>query len=167
MGRRLALVLIALAGMAAGSPASSAPAAQSIAVFDVVFVDTSPEPETPAEVDRTRRLGESLRAELARSGQYRIVDLAPVRAKLAGIADLRTCTGCAQDLGRELGARLVAVSWVQKVSNLILNINIEITDVATGRAIKAGSVDIRGNTDESWDRGLKFLLDEHVFGDRP
>ena len=37
---------------------------------------------------------------------------------------------------------------------------------ATGRLVKGGSVDIRGNTDESWDRGLKFLLEEHVFDDR-
>jgi len=44
------------------------------------------------------------------------------------------------------------------VSNLILNINVVARDVTTGRVIGAGSVDIRGNTDESWSRGLSYLL---------
>jgi hypothetical protein len=39
---------------------------------------------------------------------------------------------------------------VQKVSNLILNINLYMEDVQTGRMEFARSVDIRGNTDESW-----------------
>jgi hypothetical protein len=49
---------------------------------------------------------------------------------------------------------------VQKVSNLILNINVAIRDVATGHVIQAQSVDIRGNTDETWSRGLSFLVSE-------
>jgi hypothetical protein len=157
-----ALVLIGGAGAAAHGET-----ARTIAVFDVTLVNTSPAPSTPAELDRARRLGEALRAALAASGQYRIVDIAPVRARLATLPSLRDCNGCEQDLARELGADLVAITWVQKVSDLILNINIEIEDAATGRSVKAGSVDIRGNTDESWERGLKFLLEEHVFGDRP
>ncbi len=52
---------------------------------------------------------------------------------------------------------------MQKVSNLILNLNLIIEDSKTGKAVHGGSVDIRGNTDVSWDRGLKYLLDEHVF----
>jgi hypothetical protein len=30
--------------------------------------------------------------------------------------------------------------------------------VPTGRVIDAGSVDIRGNTNESWSRGLSYLF---------
>ena len=41
------------------------------------------------------------------------------------------------------------VGWVQKVSNLILNINIAVYDVASGRRLAGFSVDIRGDTDES------------------
>ena len=55
------------------------------------------------------------------------------------------------------------VAWAQKVSNLILDLNIRITDADSGQVVRGGSVDIRGNTDESWDRGLKYLLTEHVF----
>ena len=58
-----------------------------------------------------------------------------------------------------IGAERVALCWVQKVSNLILNINIEVRSVATGETVYAKSVDIRGNTDESWLRGVRRLVD--------
>ena len=54
---------------------------------------------------------------------------------------------------------------MQKVSELILNINLVIEDSATGAVVRAGSVDIRGNTDQSWQRGLRFLLDDRILGD--
>jgi hypothetical protein len=47
---------------------------------------------------------------------------------------------------------------VQKVSNLILNINIYLRDVHTGRLIAAMSADLRGNTDESWSRATSYLV---------
>ncbi len=61
-----------------------------------------------------------------------------------------------------MGADLAAYGWVQNVSNLILNINLVIEDAATGKRLNAASVDIRGNTDESWDRGLRYLVRERV-----
>jgi hypothetical protein len=138
-----------------------------IAVFGFELINTSPAPTTPEELDRTRRLGDALRAALRQSGRYEVVDIAPVRAKLAGMAEIHDCNGCERALARELGASQAAYSWVQKVSNLILNLNLVIEDAATGRVLHAGSVDIRGNTDESWFRGLKFLLEEHVFDAGP
>jgi hypothetical protein len=56
---------------------------------------------------------------------------------------------------------------VQKVSDLILNINLVIEDAKTGKQVAGGSVDIRGNTDESWSRGLRFLFEEHVLPQTP
>ena len=56
-------------------------------------------------------------------------------------------------------ATRTARCWVQKVSNLILNLNIEVRDSATGEALYTRSVDIRGNTDESWLRGVRRLVD--------
>jgi len=51
---------------------------------------------------------------------------------------------------------------VQKVSNLILNINVYIEDAQSGRMEFIRSVDIRGNTDESWRRGLDYLLRNYL-----
>ena len=52
---------------------------------------------------------------------------------------------------------------MQKVSNLILNVNLVVEEASTGRTLRAESVDIRGNTDESWSRGLRYLLNERMF----
>jgi len=154
LGVLLALFLWAMPGIAAGPP--------RIAVFDFELMNTSPAPSTAEELARTRRLGEQLRAALQNSGKYQVVDIGPVRAEAEKNGSLRNCNGCELPLARRVGAALVAYGWVQKVSNLILNINLVIEDVAAEKTVKAGSVDIRGNTDESWSRGLKYLLEEHI-----
>lgn len=50
------------------------------------------------------------------------------------------------------------MGWVQRVSELILNINVEVREVATDRIVLSKSVDLRGNNDESWTRALRFML---------
>ena len=50
------------------------------------------------------------------------------------------------------------IGWVQKVSNLILNFNIQIEDAATGAVVLNKSVDLRGNTDETWKRAVSYLV---------
>jgi hypothetical protein len=54
---------------------------------------------------------------------------------------------------------------VQKVSNLILNINVRIEDAASGRVLLVRSVDLRGNTDETWRRGMAHLVQRIVEAD--
>ncbi len=139
-----------------------AEAAGRIAVFPVEFVNTSLEPTREDERARLAALHRQLREELAARG-YEVLDTAPVAAKAAAYASLRECGGCEVGLAKELGADLVALAWVQKVSNLILNITVRIGEVATGKLVRAGSVSIRGNTDESWSRGLRYLLKNVVF----
>jgi hypothetical protein len=147
--------------------ASAAPAAErKVALFDFGLVNTSMEPTRP---DETARLG-GLRAiaadELAKRG-FAIVDTAPIAGEAAKVRALHDCNGCELDLARGLGAELAAVGWVQKVSNLILNLNLQVRDVATGTLVHAGSVDIRGNTDESWRRGVTYLINRRIFRDQP
>jgi uncharacterized protein YeeX (DUF496 family) len=52
----------------------------------------------------------------------------------------------------------VSVKRSQKVSNLILNMNIYVRDASTGATIVGMSADMRGNTDESWSRTLDWLV---------
>ena len=54
---------------------------------------------------------------------------------------------------------------MQKVSNLILNINVYMEDAESGKMKFARSIDIRGNTDESWRRGLDYLLRNYLLGE--
>ena len=143
--------------------AATPAAAERVAVFDFGFVNTSPAPTTADETSRLHGLDRQLHQDLA--SRYAVADLAAVRGQLANLASIRGCNGCEVGLARQVGAGLAAYGWVQKVSNLILNINLVIEDAATGRVVRADSVDIRGNTDESWRRGLKYLLEERLFRD--
>ncbi len=154
----LAILLLPVATAAAGQSGS-------IAVFAVEFVNTSLEATRADERARLAMLDRELRAALEARG-YRLVDTAPVADRAGAYASLRECNGCEIGLARALGADQVALAWVQKVSNLILNITVKITDTASGAVVHAGSVSIRGNTDESWSRGLRYLLKNVVFAER-
>jgi Protein of unknown function (DUF2380) len=159
--------LIALAWLA-GVLCATASAAEpkSLALLDFELIDEMRAYESSkASEELNRRLGlitVELARELERRGMYRVLDRAPAAAlieRLRASYDLRACNGCEIDIGKALGADRVAVCWVQKVSSLILNINIEVRNVATGDTVYAKSVDIRGNTDESWLRGVRRLVD--------
>jgi hypothetical protein len=128
-----------------------------IAVFDFSLIDTSPAPPTSTETARLHRLTQQLDSELA--ARYTVVP-APLPS---GEISIQGCNGCELDIARKLGVAQIAYGWVQKVSDLILNINLVIEDAHTGKVLRADSVDIRGNTDLSWSRGLHFLLDDRLF----
>jgi len=140
---------------------AQAAAPQRVAVFDFEMIDTSLDGSiygtSAAEKERLRRLGEQLRKALADSGRFQVSDLSPVE-EAARASNLQACGGCDLDFAKKAGADLSITGTVQKVSNLILNINIYIRDTADGRLIKSMSADMRGNTDESWSRTLSWLI---------
>ncbi|WP_431204442.1 DUF3280 domain-containing protein [Bradyrhizobium betae] len=131
-----------------------------LAVFDFELIDTSLPGEfygSKPEEARLVLIGEQLRKELADSGRFQLLDIAPVR-DAARHANLQACGGCDLKLAGELGADLEITGMVQKVSNLIINLNIYLRDVKTGTMIAAASADMRGNTDESWSRTMSYLI---------
>ena len=132
-----------------------------LAVFDFELVDTSLQGEVNGpradEHDRLMRVGDQLRRQLAESGKYQLLDIAPVNAAAHG-SNLQACGGCDVQYAKQLGADLAITGVVQKVSNLILNINVYLRDVHTGRLVTSMSVDLRGNTDETWSRAMSYLL---------
>ena len=156
-----ATILLAVALLVMATSAGPAYAVErKVAVFDFELVDTSLEGEisgiNPAETARLDMLAPHLRADIATEFDFVILDVAPLAAK-AKERWLDDCKKCAIDLGRELGADIVITGTVQKVSNLILNINAHGYEVDTGKIVVQGSVDIRGNNDEMWDRGVAAL----------
>jgi hypothetical protein len=98
-----------------------------------------------------------LRKALADSGKFQVVDIAPV-SDAARHSNLQACGGCDIKLAGQVGADLEITGVVQKVSNLILNVNVYLRDVHTGNLVTAGSVDMRGNTDESWSRAMSYII---------
>ncbi|MDE2380354.1 DUF3280 domain-containing protein [Bradyrhizobium sp.] len=131
-----------------------------LAVFDFELIDTSLPGEvygSKPELERTQRVGDQLRKALAESGRFRLLDIAPVSAA-AHASNLQACGGCDVRLAEQLGADLEITGVVQKVSNLILNLNIYLRDVHTGHLVTVASADMRGNTDESWSRAMSYLV---------
>jgi hypothetical protein len=132
-----------------------------VAVFDFELVDTSLQGEVDGpRTDEARRLinaGDQVRKALTESGKFAVLDIAPVNAAAHG-SNLQACGGCDAQLAQRLGADLAITGVVQKVSNLILNINIYLRDAHTGQLVTSMSADFRGNTDESWSRAASYLL---------
>jgi hypothetical protein len=162
---RNAAALLMLTMLACASPlqaASAAPPALRVAVLDFELIDTSLEGAShgvdAAETQRLKLISDKLRELLAASGKYQLVDLAPAAAKIADAGSFHGCNGCDTTIGAALGAERVVTGAIQKVSTLILILTIVERDVATGRDLQIATAQIRGDTDQSWTRGVEWLV---------
>jgi hypothetical protein len=139
-----------------------------VAVFDFEIIDTSLDGEMKGtstdERSRLAKLAPVLREKLAASDRYIVVDAASVMER-AHAQNLQACGGCDATLAREAGADVALTGTVQKVSNLILNINIYLRDTKDDRLLQSMSADFRGNTDESWSRALSYLIRNKLLAD--
>lgn len=163
MASRLAALIAGLLILLAASSFAADP--PSLAFLGVHFQNDneSLEPTSDGERARLVRTGEEFTQQLAASGRFKIVPtIDAMQAKIASGQAVGACGGCEIDYGRTLGADFVAWLSVQKVSNLILNMNVYIADVKSGRTVLTKSVDLRGNTDDSWSRSLKYLVKNSV-----
>ncbi len=158
-----ALRVFVIAGAVLLSSALVEAAPVKAAIFPFEFIDAgemSPgnTPPPPAEAARLILINNVLRDRLAESGTLAPVDISSQREEIAKSPALQDCQSCADKIAREAGAEIAVVGYVQKVSNLILNINIRISKADSGQVLTAASADIRGNTDESWRRGVEWLV---------
>jgi hypothetical protein len=137
-----------------------------LAFFGFQLINTSLEPTTPVEAGRIKMLGDMFREQLARSGRFEIVSIPPeIQEQLAAGPEISVCNGCERDIAKAVGADWAGWGTVQKVSNLILNINLYLENVQAAKLEFVKSVDIRGNTDESWRHGLDYMLRHYLFGE--
>jgi len=165
--QRYAATIIAAVVVAIGLSASALAADRPrVAFFGFSLINTSLEPTKPEEEARLLMLDNLLRERLAASGRFTIAEIPPeLQSEIARGAEIRDCNGCERDYAKRAGADWAAWGTVHKVSNLILNINLYMEDAQTGKLVFVKRVDIRGNTDESWRRGLDYLLRNYLFGE--
>jgi len=150
---------ILLAGIASGTAAP----APRLAVLDIDLTGDLGGPEFEAEHGaRLRMATERLRQDLQGSGLYQVLDNAPARALIDKVRSQQRywhdCNGCDLDVGRSLGADEVLVSWVNRVSGLILTLTYEIHDVASGRIVDRKSYDFRGDNDRAWTHAIDYMV---------
>jgi Protein of unknown function (DUF2380) len=148
-------------------PALGATDVPGVAFLGFQLINTSIEPTTPAEDHRILMLNDLFLQELAASGRFKVVTIpADLSQEIASNADIANCNGCERNYAQRVGADWAAWGTVQKVSNLILNFNLYMEDARTGKLQFVKSVDIRGNTDETWRRGLDYMLRNYLFDER-
>ena len=170
---RKGAVVAGLAVLAALAVSSGAPATQAastahpvnVAFLGVEFLNDNEmyEPTSAAEWARVKNVEDIFTAKLAKAGEFNFIPVSnEVRTKIAKGQSLGACGGCEIEYGKQLKAERIAWIRVQKVSNLILNMNVYMADVATSKMTFVRSVDIRGNTDDSWSIGMNWLIKHYM-----
>lgn len=135
----------------------------TLAFLGFELQDEQPDPAHDAEHRaRLALIDRQMSAGLQQLGLYRVLDLAPAQRQIAQARAenefLYRCNQCLGPVGQALDTSLVGLGWVQRIGNLILNLNIEIRDVRSDRQVLTKSVDIRGDNDRSWQHGVAYML---------
>jgi hypothetical protein len=155
------LTLLACLALGLPLPAMAATAEATI-VFPMEMVDTSGEPPRPGLAERltmaTRLLGE----ELAATGHYAPLDIAPFAPEIAAMPPRYKCGDCWMPLAQKAHAKYAVVASVHKISTLISSMDIFIADVPRGVWVQHIEGQIRGDTDEGYRRGIDFLIKDHI-----
>lgn len=150
---------------AAPMQAALAEAPIKIAVLSAILQNDHAQwvPTTDAERNRLKNIEDIFKSSLEASGKYKFVPVsAAIQEKIGKDQKMGECGGCELTYGKDVGADQVAWIEVQKVSELILNINVYMKDVKSGDAVFTKSVDLRGNNDESWNHSMKFLIKRYL-----
>jgi Protein of unknown function (DUF2380) len=125
--------------------------------FEIVRgIETATPEKHMLEERRLATVTEELRRLIAGSGAFEVVDASPV-AKKAASYNLEACGNCGDDFAREVGARYAVTGEVRKVSELIMSMHVYVRDAEKAVPVAIASVDLRGNTDESWKRAIDYL----------
>jgi len=151
--------------------ANAAAETRTAAVFKFELLDTSlQDPTRKPDAEHEKRLEmitEIVRKAVAARPGLALVDTAPVQDQRAEMASFTGCSGCALKLGQELHADLVVTGFVHKISLLIIDMAVAVHDVTTGKLVEHASVSIRGDTDKSWEQGVRFLVENELFKKQP
>jgi len=137
-----------------------------LAFLGLTFIDTSTEGAyNGVRADESARLillEDLISARFIEEGMT-LLDLAPISEQLENTTNPANCYGCEVRMARKLNADLVVVGVVQKVSNLIIAMNLVMRDVQSGEVVRGRSVEVRSNTDKSWLRGMRYILKTAFF----
>lgn len=165
---KAAMIGLLLALACTLSTLTSAQAGPKAAIFPFELIDLSPQADLGGpRADETNRLKlatEELRKLAGRGAGYEVLDLSGIASDIENAAPLYKCDGCELDLARRIGAEVAITVAVRKFSNLLLSLHIYEREVSGGKLTKMYRVDIRGNTDESWLRGVHWLVARGLAG---
>jgi len=137
---------------------TGAAAAPATAIFPFEIYDTSGEPPRPDLTDRLAMATRVLSEALEKTGRYSPIDLAPFSADVTATSPRYLCGGCFLPIARRAGAAYAVVAVVHKVSSLISSMDIWILDTSNDASVAHLSGQIRGDTSEAYEHGVRFLV---------
>jgi hypothetical protein len=133
-----------------------------IVVFDVELDDFSAggpiAGESAEETARLRKMTLLARDLLSQAGLFEIVDGSASKSETAREHWLRKCNGCEAEAARDLGADVSFLCFFRKINVMEQYLEFRLRDARTGALLNVSQTDLRGETDESWSRALKFLI---------
>ena len=137
-------------------------AAQKTAVFPFDIRDAEQEGEVvpvlkPEDLRRLKVVAEELKLLLSKDGRYEVVDLSSLAADIEKAAPFSKCDGCEVEIAKKAGADLAISGFADKLSDALISLQLFVRDVKTGEMKRAMSAEIRGNTDELWLHGVRWL----------
>jgi hypothetical protein len=144
-----------------------AAAAPSAAVFPFEIYDTSGEAPQPDLTERLAMATRILSEALEKTGRYSPVDLGAFSAEVAATSPRYRCGNCFLPVARQAGAAFAVVSVVHKVSSLITSMDIWILDASSGTDVAHLGGQIRGDTAEAYEHGVRFLVRNRLPADEP
>lgn len=159
---RALLLMAVLLGASSPSLAVQDVAPQKATFLGFRFIANS-EPMTAEEGARLMKIEQSFISKLENGQKYSFVPVPEeMRKSIATGQPVGECAGCEIDYGKQQGVPIVMWGTVQKVSNLILNLNIYMADVPESKMLFIKSVDMRGNTDETWEQALNYMVKRYI-----
>lgn len=150
-----ACILAVLPVDARSDSAAAEPIPVAVAEFD--YLDTSGEPEDQQakHAAQLQAFTEAIRADLERSGKYRIV---PLVCEPAPCAVSKQSPEQLIAAARRAGAKLLVFGGIHKMSTLVQFAKVEILDLEADRLIFDRMLTFRGDSDDAWEHAERFVV---------
>lgn len=153
------LLSLAILSVVLAFPAYSAPKV-AILPFDIRDAEIEGDPfAKPKDTDiaRMRLVADELKNLMITTKTYDVVDLTPFAADIEKASPFNKCDGCEVEIAKQAGADLAVTGFVDKLSDALISLQLFVRDTATGEMKKTMSAEVRGNTDELWLHGIRYL----------
>lgn len=153
------LIALATAALVVSQAAVAAP---KVAVFPFDIRDVEQEGELipklkPEDLRRMKLVADELKTLMQKDATYEVVDLTPLAKEVEEKSPFDKCNGCEADIAKKAGADLAVTGFVDKLSDALISLQLFARDAETGKLTKSMSAEIRGNTDELWLHGIRWL----------
>lgn len=152
-------LFIALTGIAAATPSLALPKV-AILPFDIRDAEIEGDPfQKPKDTDiaRMRLVADELKKLMETTKTFEVVDLSAYAADIEKASPFNKCDGCEVEIAKKAGADLAVTGFIDKLSDALISMQLFARDTTTGEMKKTMSAEIRGNTDELWLHGIRYL----------